>query len=329
MNGTNGKIIKHSVKLAIPQSGDVAACRAVIADGGAIRSDKKWKSLTDKNVSSGIVGRSAQGYVTYGVNKIYLYDGNDLQAIGQLTGNVKYVSSTNMRGSLIFSAKYAGTYSVDTAGVLSKITDDSFYSVTTCCERVIGIVGNRLCFGLIGNTKLTYDGDYIDLPTDCDAVVGFGSYVYALGKSCYKVKIDANVNDIKAEKIADGLGGVNERSVAVVGDRIVFAAANGLYALRGDRLTRVCDGIASNLDLSECRANSYEGKYFLSDCKTTKTALLLDVENGSCERVFQKGLIEIYTYADETIAVFEEGQFKTLGEADDDDVCWGANGNRL
>lgn len=194
-------------------------------------------------------------------------------------------------------------------------------SLAVAGERIFGVYDSTLYFSNVSENFSDSAMQTVKLPSRCTALAAYGGVLYILGKTCYKLVPSAENTDIKFSALYDGLADVLPDTVAVVGEKVVFATANGLYYIANGKVKRVFDGVASVLRLDNMRAYALDN-YYVALCTLSngaKTALMLDVNNGKTAGVLAD-VADIIKYRNMVLAVKTDGIIYRLDDTYADTV---------
>ena len=173
------------------------------------------------------------------------------------------VSSCVYRGNLIVSGKDYGTYVVKECEA-TKVYHGGFSSITSCADRLFGLYKNQITYTAAGKVDGWEQGQTISLPGECQAVVSIGDKVYALGDDCYALIPKADDIEFKVVRLARNVGVVAPRSVVSYYDSLIFGTESGLYQLRSDKISPICEQLNEVLLFGVSAGVIFKGKYCLT-----------------------------------------------------------------
>lgn len=202
-------------------------------------------------------------------------------------------------GKLYISGDKLGVYSIDDAGIVQKLSDINLDSMAVAGERIFAVKDVNVYHTLVEQVDDWQQTTTYTRHGECQAVVALGNIVYALGESCYRFVPSAEEIDFNVTPISHNTGTVERNSVAVFGQKAVFATANGLYQLQNNRLTPVFTQLNSVFDFSDCVGVVHCGTYYLSLKKkgsmARNTTLILDVEEQRVVGVMGRAFDSMYS----------------------------------
>ena len=290
-------------------SADIADCASVEVIGGALRALPSFTRLSTRSAYQGIFGRLGDTLYLHSNNKVYAYDGA-LQEIATVSSGIGKPCSAEYRGTIITSIKSFGTCVLQGSD-FTRVTSDAYNDLTVAGERIFALRGNAVYFGEVGEHSVSDSCEYAELPAQCNAIVTLGNSAYALGDTCCKLTPSADYNGFQVSVFARGIGEVQRGSAAVLGNRVVFAASDGLYCLDGSRVKRIFNKISRNIDFTDCFASVYRGGYLLSlPATANRPTLLLDIDEEKCLCVYAANISQTQVYRGKISAVFANGLFK-------------------
>lgn len=306
-------------------SSDALLCDGVTTHNNVLRALNGYELFGARNDYKGIVGAGSRRLFVHNNKMMYVYDG---ERFTNSLAKIPYPNpeSVDARYDFYRDAPYLA---FDDDGVITFdensspnsqrwAFNDGAQDVAMVNERLVMLTqdGFVLRFSDCGK-KLYSDsearGDIvatITLPTAAQAIHRFdNNTLYVLGDVCYKATFSADEQDVKLNAVAQGLGTVVRRSVAQVGDSIVFATRNRLYALRNGKVTPVFEplrGAVSSFD--ECSARAWRGLYVLTvPYDGGRRAYALDVLNGKCSAVLWKDVTDLCVFKDDDVMVKSDG----------------------
>lgn len=150
----------------------------------------------------------------------------------------------------------------------------------------------------------------IKLPTRCTALAVIGNTLYILGRTCYKLVPSADNVEIKLTKIYDGLDDVLRDTVAVVGNKIVFATVNGMFCLSNSKVKRINSGLEGQVDLTAMRAYALDNCYIVlctpNLAPATPCAVMFDADTFSVIGVLN-GVTDVIKFRGKTLFTRMDG----------------------
>lgn len=295
-------------------SADITECSSVDVKGGALCALPSLTRLSTRSAFQGVFGRIGGSLYLHSNNKVYRYDGA-LQELAAVNDGIGKPCSVTYRGKIITSIKSSGTYLIQGSS-FTRLTDDVYDDLTVAGERVFALSGNTVFFSEVGEHNVGGECQYVELPAPCNALTTLNGSAYALGNECYRISPSADYSSFQVSAVAAGVGEVQRDSVAVLGDRAVFAATSGLFCLSsGGKIKRIFTKIRGNLNFNGCFASVLRGGYLLSLPQTAnRPTLLLDIDGERCVSVFGVNIGQTDVYLDKLYAVYVGGLFK--GETD-------------
>lgn len=159
---------------------------------------------------------------------------------------------------------------------------------------------------------------YLRLPSEIGAIEALGfNTLYALGDACYKVTFGADERKVKIETLAQKLGTAFAHSAAVVGDKLIFATTQGLYAVKGNKVTRIFKQLDESFyPYDDCHGFVWKGNYLFSTVLNGECmSYLLDVDKQLCLEVLPKGVRQVFTHQGEDL-VLTDKKYVMLWEKD-------------
>ncbi len=213
---------------------------------------------------------------------------------------IKDVCFTRYNTNVLFSAEDEGVY-MQTNGIEPKLLSPGGYrSMLTAQTRVFGLNGSGLWVSSV-DPVLNWTNTYsIGVFTDCITLVAVNDKVYMLGDVCYAYDGREYKIDSKLYPIAQGIGAVQKDSAVHLQNSAIFATANGLYRIVGDRVTQLCPELGSLVNFEGAVACAMSGGYLVS-CRRREEGgdanditLLINAEKGQLSGVFEWGFDSLF-----------------------------------
>lgn len=314
------KTLRYKFKFVLDgASNDINECSSVDLTNGKLTALPSLTALSTKSFT-GIIGRDDSDLYIHSGNRIYAYDGNELQEIIKVSGGGGIDPRKAVyRGKIFVSLLNKGTYKLEQKNAYI-ITEDSYDDMTTCGERLFALRSNKLYFGQVAEEMISDGSDYVELPTACNALVGVFGKLYALGDVCYKLVPSADDTSFVIKEIARGIGEVYSKSIVVIGNCVIYVSANGIYSLTNDKVTRIFRKLTNSLNFVNCSAIIYRGQYLLSLPNTINCpTFLLDIDEERIAAVYGRNIVQAVVYNGALSAVYSGGLFKgEKGEYNDE-----------
>lgn len=195
-------------------------------------------------------------------------------------------------------------YNGDTVRLISDSPD--IVSMCVHYERLWAIAsGDRDCVWFSSNLdptgwnlSLTGAG-FISMPDergDMLKVLSFHDYIYVFREyGITRISAYADQTQFTVSHLFTSSGAIFKDTVALCGDRILFAATDGLYVFDGLETTKILKHLTFKLNASDAKATFAEGKYYLS-CRydfldgggVVDALMVYDINDGHC--AFFKGV---------------------------------------
>lgn len=307
-------------------SDDALKCDGVNVDNNVLRGFNGYRSIDARTDYMGFVGANSKYLFPHTDRLFRRYDGEAFKNL-QVKNPNNDPTAKDARYDIYRDVAYLA---FDNDGVLRYDEQaasnasrwawrDSAADIAVVNERLVMLTedGMHLRFAECGDRlysdeeKDGYAVPDISLPSQVQAITRFDvNTLYALGNTCYKVRFYADERDISLTTVADGLGKVSPRSVVQIGDKIVFAAADGICVLRNGTVTPIF-GRLNNVvsDFSVCRAKPWRGKYVLFVPQSGGyCGYVLDVNKNICSAMLCRDVRDICVYRDTDVMITVGGE---------------------
>ncbi len=233
---------------------------------GKLCSSRKTAEVSDRKVTSAYA-------LPYGT---LLFDGKKgVVGTKEFTSTLVdpvYVYCKNT-DTLVVSQKGIGTYLL--AEDFKKASNLGFTSLTFFKERVFGVTEGKVYF--TQTADFTDWQGYIQLPEDVVAVTSANDAVYAVGNGIFKIQFDAAEENTKITQLCRNVGKVFCRTVATLGNSIVFLTEKALCKFSSGKLQTIHKGEYG--DNQNAVAAVYQNRYYLNCTEEERGAALLEYDD--------------------------------------------------
>lgn len=219
------------------------------------------------------------------------------------------------QGAVVVSQRGRGTFFflVGSPDTSVKISDVGFETLTFAKERLFGVCGNILYYS--ARSDFSQPLAQIKLPQECCGVAKWKGDVFALGNEVYRISFNDNERDTKVTTVFQNAGNIIAKTVAVIGNTLLFLADSKLFCYSQNKLQQIAHRVSFGENQTSATAAVAQNVYYLSyaEAGQARCSAVLAIDANTLETVCKYRLSANNLWGGKRLLFAQNDRLRTFG----------------